>query len=272
MTVNTTDFYNWQAAPAAALKLFNKNSPNLVLIKGHVLGKFGGADLGMYGVRDIHGGTSYSSHAFGAAWDWSYRGLYDNKNVQAGKDVAKLVSQYLIDNSEELGIQAIHDYISCRIWRANRATDANQGWKVQAKDGNGMGQAWGNWLHIEVTRNDWWLNTPIEQRFPAAPTPEPTPPPVVVPQRPTLFLNMPRNDLVTALQDFLRDKCSQDIGNSDGLFGLRTLKGYQNFRSVVAAQGHPITLDDRVDGVDWDFLAIYDGGWSRWYNAGFPQA
>jgi hypothetical protein len=128
-----------------------------------------------------------------------------------------------------------------------------------------MGQTWGNWLHVEVSKKTWWLNTPIAQRLSTEPVVEP------VPQRPTLYFGMPKSDLVKALQDFLRDKCSQDVGASDGLFGNRTLKGYQSFRVWVAAQGNAISPDDRVDGDDWNFLAVYDGSWDRWYAAGFPH-
>lgn len=261
--INKTHFTNWQTKPESQLRLFNKASANLVLIQADLIKRFGGAGNGIYGIRDIHGGTSLSSHAFGAALDWSYRGMYDNKNVQAGRDVAKLVSQWLIDNSKELGVQAIHDYINCRIWRSNRATDSNGGWRIQAKSTTGMGQTWGNWLHIEVHEQAWAWNTPIEQRL--APVPDP------VPQRPVLYYGMPTSYLVGAVQQILRDKCSQDIGPDDGNFGMRTLTGYRNFRAYITGQGHPITQDDRIDTVDWDYLAIADGGWARLYNAGFPH-
>ena len=37
----------------------------------------------------------------------------------------------LYRNSHELHIQAIHDYVGCRVWRAHRSHDANGGWKRQ---------------------------------------------------------------------------------------------------------------------------------------------
>lgn len=262
--INKTDFTNWQKEPENSLTTFSRSSPNLSLLRDYIIKAWGGASLGIYGVRPVRGApTPWSSHSFGAALDWSYRGLYDNANVTSGQDHANLYSQWLIDNSKELGIQAIHDYINSRIWRSLRV-GGSSGWLGQKKDAEGMGQTWGNWLHIEVSKSSWALNTPIAQRLQAAPA-------APVPQRPALFYGMPRNDLVVALQDFLKEKMNQDIGNSDGQFGGRTLKGFQNFRAWVAGAGHPITLDDRVDGVDWDYLAVYDGGWGRWYAAGFPH-
>jgi hypothetical protein len=110
--------------------------------KQFVLDNFpGGLDLGTFNVRNIRGGNSLSVHAVGRAWDWRF------ENPGPGRETADAVIELAIANFEALGIQAIHDYVKCRIWRCNRGN--GPGWKQQ-KPGNGMGAAWAGWPHFEV--------------------------------------------------------------------------------------------------------------------------
>ena len=111
--------------------------------KQYVLDHFpGGLDLGTFSVRNIRGGNTLSVHAVGRAWDWRF------ENPGPGRAAADTVIDFTIANHETLGIQAIHDYVKCRIWRCNRP-GVGSGWKLQ-KPGNGMGAAWAGWLHFEV--------------------------------------------------------------------------------------------------------------------------
>jgi len=111
--------------------------------KHYVLDHFpGGLDLGTFGVRNIRGGSSLSMHAVGRAWDWRF------ENPGPGRATADALIAFAIANHETLGIQAIHDYVKCTIWRSDRA-GFGPGWKQQ-KPGNGMGEAWAGWLHFEV--------------------------------------------------------------------------------------------------------------------------
>lgn len=150
-----TNFYNWQQANKLDMQRFRKESPNLRVIKDHVMKRWQGTNLGTYGVRPIKGGGSPSSHSFGVAWD--YRAPNRKKTLE--------VIKFLIANSEELGIQAVHDYRGCRIWRSFRA-GGKRGWVKQKPDKHGMGQAWGTWIHIEITKDSWKDKRPVEVRLP----------------------------------------------------------------------------------------------------------
>lgn len=148
MTVATKHFsYQRSAKP-----LFNSASPNLMVLKGFLQSKYGGQNLGCYGVRAIRGGKVLSTHASGAAWDWRY--------MNPGPGRATLLNEilpFLIDHSAELGIQAIHDYLGCRIWQAGR------GWMLQQRDAYGMGS--GQWIHVEVHPDNWADNRTVEQKL-----------------------------------------------------------------------------------------------------------
>jgi len=154
MAVNRTDFYNWQKATKADALRFRKASPNLVAINDYLCKAFGGDNIGIYNKREIRGGGDLSSHAYGAALDWRY--TTRKGGLQA--------IRFLIDHSQELGIQAIHDYVGCTIWRSAR-DGGKGGWKPQQPDKDGMGQAWAKWLHIETTKTDWANSKRVENRF-----------------------------------------------------------------------------------------------------------
>lgn len=139
-----TKFFNWQLSKPGSP--YTKSSPNLLSLRKYLVEKHGGQSLGIYGNRAVTGGKSPSSHAFGAAMDWRYQG--------PGPGRAKLVNEvipFLIDNSQELGIQAIHDYFGCQVWRAGR------GWAAQRKRSHGgsMGASWALWIHVEVHPDNW---------------------------------------------------------------------------------------------------------------------
>jgi hypothetical protein len=156
MTVNKEDFYNWQEATRVDSVRFRKASPNLVALKDYVMKRWGGSSLGLYGVRPIRGGESMSSHSYGAAWDWRYN---TRREAQAA-------IRFLIKHSEELGIQAIHDYYGGTIWRSVRPAPDEGGWKPQPNNTvTGMGQAWAKWLHIETTKFAWGKSKRIEDRL-----------------------------------------------------------------------------------------------------------
>lgn len=156
MTVNTTEFYSWQNASKSDKLRFRKASPNLLALKDYVMKRWGGVDIGLYGVRPIRGGEAMSSHAFGAAWDWRY----DNRRE------GQAAIRWLVKHSEELGIQAIHDYYGGTIWRSNRPAPDKGGWKPQPDSPtSGMGQAWAKWLHVETTKSSWGNSKRIEDRL-----------------------------------------------------------------------------------------------------------
>ena len=110
--------------------------------KRYVLGRWRGMDLGSFGVRNMRGSNQLSVHAVGRAWDWRYA---DPGPGRAASDEA---ISFAIANYETLGIQAVHDYVKCQIWRCDRS-GRGPGWKTQ-KAGNGMGDPSAKWLHWEV--------------------------------------------------------------------------------------------------------------------------
>jgi hypothetical protein len=69
------------------------------------------------------------------------------------------VIPHLITWSRPWHLQAIHDYVGCRIWRAGRTSSpaaAFDGWwKTQPADTHGMGSSWATWIHLEVTPDGW---------------------------------------------------------------------------------------------------------------------
>jgi len=128
----------------------------------YVLGRWpGGMDLGTWTVRTIRGGESLSVHAVGRAWDWRYA------DPGPGRQSADEAIGFAIDNHESLGIQAIHDYVNCTIWRCSRP-GSGPGWKRQPP-GDGMGGAWAKWLHWEVHPEAGLHTATVEQLVGDAP-------------------------------------------------------------------------------------------------------
>lgn len=225
------EFTNWQKKLKAEMAKFTKASPALVSLKDYLIPTFGGADLGLYGVRKVRGSLfAWSSHSFGSAWDYSYRGL--------PREVAEKVIAFLISNSEELGIQAIHDYMNSRIWHADRSGDKNGGWKNQRKDKEGMGQPWGDWLHIEVNERKWADGRSVLEKLGSD-------------TRRVLRRGDSGED-VKIVQSVLRDKAGQTI-TVDGKFGSQTEMAVRNVQAFVSGGKGPVT-----GVVDSEFWKVID--------------
>jgi putative peptidoglycan binding protein len=160
-----TKYFNWQSA-GAGNKYYNRGaSPNEVQLRLFVMRRWTGLDLGIFGVRDVRGGTSLSTHAFGAAWDWRYMDSHQLGSPGRGA-VDWEVLPFLTEHSAELGIQLIVDYFACMYWNANRTGGvADAGWKAGQPDNYGMGQPWGGWLHIEVHPDNWQDARPVEEKL-----------------------------------------------------------------------------------------------------------
>jgi hypothetical protein len=161
MAENKTKFYNWQKAVATDFIKFRKESPNLLAIKDYLCKRWGGSNVGILNKRPIRGGSSPSSHTFGAALDWRYGDTVGHRHK-----IEAEVLPWLIEHSEELGIQAIHDYYGCRVWRSVREV-GKRGWKAQPpkSEGGAMGEAWAKWLHIETTKESWRNRTRVDERI-----------------------------------------------------------------------------------------------------------
>lgn len=148
-------FYDWSALDDDAQ--FNRESPNLRALRSYLTAR-GFVSLGIYGERDVRAGARPSAHSHGAALDASYA-----DNLTRGEALA--VATWIIANHERLGVQAVHDYVGCRIWRCNRTHIAG-GWRTQSpSSATGMGQSWAQWFHFETARISWAYSTPIETRL-----------------------------------------------------------------------------------------------------------
>jgi hypothetical protein len=137
-----SDFFNWQAQPYSLSRSaqYNQLSPHLAQFMKVLTSFYGGSNLGGHVDRPVRGGSSPSSHAFGAATDWGYT---DRKKADAAIN-------YVVANARALGIQAIHDYDRQRVWRVGR------GWKAQPKGSHGgLMKPGTHHLHFEVNQANW---------------------------------------------------------------------------------------------------------------------
>jgi hypothetical protein len=172
-----TEFTSWQSNPKKPNP--KKCSPICGSWWTYLRTHWGGQNLGCYVNRPVVGGTLPSSHGSGAALDWRYQ----NPGPGRSKMLAETMP-WLINNSRELGIQAIHDYSGRRIWRppscsGRPATPSPDcGWKPssggQMKPGN-------YWLHLEVLPSRWYDTRTVAEMLgkpkPKPPTPKPPEPP-----------------------------------------------------------------------------------------------
>ena len=100
--------------------------------------RFGFKNLGTWVVRPIRGGTAWSVHAAGAAFDAGYG--TEAKDRAAALDAM----DWVIRNATQLGVVAAHDYAANppRAWRCDR-----QAWKTFTGGELGPG---GRWFHLEL--------------------------------------------------------------------------------------------------------------------------
>lgn len=253
----TVQFYNWQGGlqPGAP---YTRLSPNLDAVCDEIGKLFGGYSLGGFYVRQVRGGGAWSSHAFGSARDWRIE--------DAG--MRSLAMAWLIQHYEKLGIQAIHDYFGCRIWRANRYPDqpAETWWRAQTPKSTGMGQSWALYLHIETDPGNWGNSVPVPNREGFKETPDPTLP-AFVPEcgiwglwpfdesKPTLrevdgLTPIPENisEATRYLQGVLVRKASQTI-RIDGDFGPMTAAAVNRLQSWFK-----LTVDEVVGPKTWALI------------------
>lgn len=140
-------FANWQHSPLDWTKPpYEACSPNLDTIETYLVDRWGGMSLGCHANRPVRSGGSVSSHSYGAALDWRYEDPGPGRDLMLSE-----VLPWILDNSDELGVQAVHDYYGSRIWRppghSGRpvAPSPECGWRKQSPSGN-MGGAWASTL------------------------------------------------------------------------------------------------------------------------------
>jgi hypothetical protein len=243
MTV-ATEYFNYQQASTSDPHYAKGPAPAMVDIKEYILKRHGGMDLGLYGIRNIIGGTSKSTHSFGAAWDWRY----ENPGIGRARMLNE-VMPWLINNSQELGIQFIGDYRGCRIWKANRSGDVNGGWKIQPVSSQ-MGQSWALWLHIEIHPRVWADGRTIEEKLGIGGFPPFNPAQGQfslypwAPNKPVLKLGA-QGDPVAYMQGVMKHKLGWGI-TVDGQFGNITLSFVRWFQGTRG-----LTIDGIVGKQTW---------------------
>lgn len=175
-------YHSWQQSPPVGTAPYTKASPNLKALLTYLLANFGGQNLGIYVVRPITGGTSPSSHSFGAALDWGY----GTERLAALRAI-----DFMIEYHELLGVQMIVDEAYARTWKCSRPEfGGGPGWK------SGVIKGGGSWLHIETHPDSWSNATPIAERIAPAPIP-PTP---TNPEEDTMRLIQPFGDVAVLIQ------------------------------------------------------------------------
>jgi hypothetical protein len=159
MTINNFVFTDWGRRTDWLAPQYERPSPNLVAILNYLRDRWGGVSLGIHYNRNIRNGQTPSAHAFGAAldWRWAFHQDYPTAQFITRDQLDREVIPFLVDNSLELGIQAIHD--EGRIWRSDRpGTEFDATWKAQFTGYSG-------WLHIETTEQAFANITPVTARF-----------------------------------------------------------------------------------------------------------
>ena len=128
MTV-ATQFDSWQSGGKVPGPPWT-GSANVRALMAFLRLAYGGMNLGSnVNVRPIVGGSSWSDHAFGAAGDWGYgKDKSEQEHAGPGRQfIVDALLPWLIANSQELGLQRIHDYIRKSIWQAGRGWGGNPG-------------------------------------------------------------------------------------------------------------------------------------------------
>lgn len=267
MTIQT-EFYNyqrnssnldWDAPP------YESCNPAPQSMRRYLENRWGLMYLGCHGDRPIVGGTSQSTHGFGAAIDMRY------ENPGPGLNIADTeIIPWLISTSKQTGLQAIHHYRRSLVWRppgtSGRPSDGD-GWKVQSP-GTQMGQTWALWLHLEFLPSALSDGRDIEeklgQQYPIKPPP-PEPPVIVNPpvtdpnlnpdKEITLDINISTvrrgssgND-VKRCQAIMLNLFGQEVGPVDGQFGPKTDQCVRNIQAFFG-----MTVDGIVGPKTWTVL------------------
>lgn len=154
---STTPYYHWSSRTDQLAPAYEACSPNLIKVQAYIQARWGGQSLGCHGNRYVKGqGNSavWSTHAWGAALDFTANGGWATNFGP--------LADFLISNSEELGINALHDYrrvahsdgtFRGRIWKPII------GWKP-----SNIGDS-GTWIHIEVRPDKDTDGRPVEERL-----------------------------------------------------------------------------------------------------------
>jgi len=166
MTRSSTPYFPWGHSGINSLvPPYETCSPNLTELYVFMNHTFGAVTLGCHNQRDIRGGGSLSTHAYGAALDVRF----------PTREILVAVCAWLVNNSEELGINAIHDYLSQRMWTPGQSDDLNR-WPHA-----NVGSVGGTWIHVEVRPGAFLDRRSVAAKLTGVAPPPPPPPPPELP-------------------------------------------------------------------------------------------
>ncbi len=170
MAIATT-FHSWSDHPHLEAQAKSIGSPCLKTIRDFHLARWGGISLtasSLFQLKFLSNGKPSAHQGCAVDLRWA--------NPGPGRTVLETeILPFYIHNSEELHIQAIHDYVGCRVWRANRSHDIRGGWKTQEQgshDGN-MGNPSSQWIHLEVSKDGWGDTRSVQEMLTSALPPQP---------------------------------------------------------------------------------------------------
>lgn len=146
---------------------------------------------GSYGIRPVRDGTTLSVHATGRAVDMSARPK-DGRPAGTNRPLLEDWAQLLTKHADQLLVELVVDYSwpgglgGGRSWRCDRGTWLN----LKPGQVSGGGQAWADWLHIELAPRTADSPTLVQQGIHAALTgaPAPVPAPSTAPAYPGRLL------------------------------------------------------------------------------------
>ena len=224
---------------ARGIEYPDRTPVGMTQLRHFVVSSRGGADLGILSKppRTIRDGSAPSMHNWGMAWDWRFA------SPGPGRAGADALIEFLLAHADTLGIQAVHDYSACRLWKSY------SGWRPGTPSAKtGMCQSWAQWLHIERMWDSANDPTSIESLVAGTATPDPTFVKPATDDVPVSSLVIgSRGADVARMQDFLQYFHFADFTRSDGTYGPRTQA------AVMAAQKKFFelgTYSARVDG-EW---------------------
>jgi hypothetical protein len=232
MTVQS-EFVSWQTNPKRPDP--KECSPICGAWWRHLFATWGGQFLGCYVNRPIVGGTSLSSHASGAALDWRYQNPGCGRSVMLAETMP-----WLLNNSRELGIQALHDYSGKRIWRppscSGRPAQPSPecGWRPSS---GGQMHVANLWLHLEVLPSRWSDTRTVAQMLETVTPPEPPEPPKPPTTGVFIVPDAYRKLVVAGSDGKMAKLCQQQINlisgagiSEDGFFGYQSVGALQNLQ------------------------------------------
>lgn len=161
MTVSKEPPFDWSRSGLDFNKApYESCSPNLQQGLNHLTTVYGAKSLGCHLDRSVAGTSVISAHAYGAALDITSDGGYN--------ELFQVIAPYLIANSLEFGIQAIHNYGTSQRW------DPIKGWHA-ARIGPSATH-----MHMETSKTKFLDNSTWGSRIhinpPAPPPPTYNPP------------------------------------------------------------------------------------------------